>query len=171
LATNAEVIRTIKDHRIFFLTKDEIYANLNGLQVLRTATDEVVWKYTDTNHLTQAPIFTKDKIFLRNGDSFSGTAYALDRMSGVLLWSIPDIIGNLAYSPERTLVYALRKNGDLLAIDVNTGKESVVARFSPGPFIFFDGVDTCSYQLAYDEQEHILIVYLGDSKQMFAFKR
>lgn len=169
LDRNAEVIRRMKDHRIFFSTKDETYVNLNGLQVFRTGTAEVLWKYTDTNYLTQAPLFREDKIFLRNGANFSGTAYALDPTSGALLWNVQNIIGNLAYSPDKKIIYALHEDGNLVAIDENTGKESVIAEFSSGPFIFFDGVDTCAYQLAYDDEEHLLMVYLGDSRQLFAF--
>jgi outer membrane protein assembly factor BamB len=120
--------------------------------------------------LRQAPVFTEDKIFLRNGADFSGTAYALDRTSGELLWEIPNIIGNVAYSPDQQLVYALREDGDLLRIDENTGNTSAIASFSPGPFIFFDGINPCAYQLAYNEGEHTLVVYLGDSRQLFTFK-
>lgn len=35
---------------------------------------------------------------------------------------------------------------------------------------FHDGVDDCDYQLAYDPLEHMLITYLGDSRQLFAFR-
>jgi hypothetical protein len=87
-----------------------------------------------------------------------------------VLWEVSNIIGNLAYSPDRQLVYALHEDGDLVAIDVNTGEETVIATFSPGPFIFHDGIDPCAYQLAYDADERILVVYLGDSRQLFAFK-
>ena len=116
------------------------------------------------------PIFTEDKLFLRNGADFSGTAYALDPTTGELLWEIPNIVGNLIYSPDKHLIYALHKDGNLLAVDENNGKETVIATFSPSPFIFLDGTDPGAYQLAYDADERILVVYLGDSRQLFAFK-
>jgi outer membrane protein assembly factor BamB len=115
-----------------------------------------------------APLFTDDKIFVRN--FFSKTAYTLDRNTGTLLWEIPKVLGNFAYSPNKQVVYALRENGDLLAIDENSGEESLIAEFSPGPFVYSDGVDDSGYQLSYDYQEHILVVYTGDSRQLFAFK-
>jgi hypothetical protein len=64
----------------------------------------------------------------------------------------------------------LREDGELLAIDENSGKESVIAKFSPAPFVYSDGVNDCGYQLSYDEKEHILVVYTGDSRQLFAFR-
>jgi hypothetical protein len=170
LDTNAEVISKIKGNRIFLSTKDETYVNLKGLQVLKTGTNQVLWEYIDMQHLTQAPLFTKDKIFLRNGDNFSGTAYALDRISGKLLWKVSNIIGNLIYSPDKQLVYALHEGGDLLAVDENTGKETKVIEFSPAPFNPFDGVETSAYQLAYDMEKQLVFVYLGDSRQLFGFK-
>jgi hypothetical protein len=63
----------------------------------------------------------------------------------------------------------LRAEGSLLAIDETTGEETVIATFSSGPFSFFDGVENCAYQLSYNNEEHILNVYLGDSRQLFAF--
>jgi outer membrane protein assembly factor BamB len=172
LDTDAKLIERVKEgHSTTFLsTPDETFVNLNGLRVLKTTTNEVLWEHIDMRDLLQIPIFTKDKVFLRNGANFSGTAYALDRANGELLWEIPDIVGNLAYSSAQNLVYALRKDGNLLAIDENTGKEIVIATFSQNPFLFFDGVDNCAYQLAYDDEENYLIVYLGDSRQLFAFQ-
>jgi outer membrane protein assembly factor BamB len=172
LDTNGKVTKKMREgeHRIFLSTSAATYVNLNGVRVLKTGTNEVLWEHLDIHHLRQVPIFTEDKLFLRNGDNFSGTAYALNRADGELLWEIPNIVGNLAYSPKKHIIYALLENGDLLTIDENTGKETVIAKFPPSPFLFFDGVDACAYQLAYDDEENYLIVYLGDSRQLFAFQ-
>ena len=107
---------------------------------------------------------------MRNNYDSWGSAYALDRATGKLLWKTEDILGNLAYSPEKQLVYALRNDGNLLAIDEKDGKESIVARFAPVPFIFNIDGSAQAYQLAYDQEEHILMVSLGDSHQLFAFE-
>lgn len=172
LDTDARLINKVKEGQkiVFLSTRDETYVSLNGLQALKTGTNEVLWEHIDMQRLRQAPIFAEDKLFLRNGVDILGTAYALDHTNGTVLWEVSDIIGNLAYSPDGQLVYALHEDGDLVAIDVNTGKETVIATFSPGPFIFHDGIDPCAYQLAYDADERILVVYLGDGRQLFAFK-
>lgn len=171
LDTNGKVVKTLKGNRTFVLMNDDAYVNLNGLKRIRaTDPNQVVWEYIDTQRLRQAPLFTKDKIFLRNGDGFSGTAYALDRNNGTLLWSITNVIGNLVHSPQDQLVYALQEDGALLAIDENSGSKKEIVRFSNGSFSTFDGIDTSGYQLAYDNENHILTVYLGDSRQLFAFQ-
>lgn len=172
LDTNAELLDQVKvgTERIFISTQDATYVDLNGLQVRKPGTDEVVWEHIDTNLLTQIPLFTNSKIVVRNGNNLSGTAYALDRENGKLLWETSDILGNLVYSPEKRQIYALQENGDLLAINESNGETSVIATFSPNAFTSFDGVDTCTYQLSYDAEKKLLIVYLGDSKQLFAFQ-
>ncbi len=172
LDATGDVINNIRDgeHRMFLSTTSETYVNLNGLQVYKTGTNQELWEHVDTQDLRQAPIFATDEIFLRNGADFSGTAYALDRKDGKLLWETPNIVGNLVYLPDKQLVYALRENGDLLAINPRTGEANTLATFSNSPFIFFDGIDPCAYQLAYDAEKHVLVVYLGDSRQLFAFK-
>lgn len=167
LSANGEVVRTISDESIFISKRDEISIDFDGLQSNKANTDDVLWKYMDTK-INPAPLFTDDKIFVRR--NFSEIAYALDRNTGMLLWEIPKVLSNFAYSPNKQVVYALRENGELLAIDENSGNESVIAKFSPAPFVYFDGVNNCSYQLSYDEQEQILVVYTGDSRQLFAFR-
>jgi hypothetical protein len=167
LSADGKVVRTIKGESVFVSQRDEIVIDLDGLQSNKANTDDVLWKYEDTR-INSAPLFTDDKIFVLK--DFSKTEYALDRNIGALLWEIPKILGNFAYSSNKQVVYALREDGELLAIDENSGKESVIAKFSPAPFLYSDGVDDAGYQLSYDEKEHILVVYTGDSRQLFAFR-
>jgi outer membrane protein assembly factor BamB len=98
--------------------------------------------------------------------------YALDRETGELLWQISNIVygSNVAYSPKIQVVYALRDNGDLLAINENTGESSTAAKFSSVPFLFNISENGESYELAYDQEQDILLVALGDSHQLYAFR-
>jgi len=167
LSIDGEVVRTVNGESLFVSQRDEILIDLDGLQSNKPNSNDLLWKYEDTR-INSAPLFTDNKIFVRR--RFSKTEYALDRDIGALLWEIPKVLGNFAYSPNKQVVYALRENGDLLAIDEDNGEESVIARFSPAPFLYSDGVDDAGYQLSYDEKEHILVVYTGDSRQLFAFR-
>jgi outer membrane protein assembly factor BamB len=167
LDTAGKVVRFVDGESIFISQRDEILVDYHGLQSSQTPSGEVLWKYEDVR-VNSAPLFTEDKIFVRG--KFSKIVYALDRDTGTLLWKIPKILGNFAYSPDKQVVYALRENGELLSIDENSGKESLIAKFSPAPFLYSDGVSDCGYQLSYDQQEHILVVYTGDSRQLFAFR-
>lgn len=167
LNADGEVVRTIKGDSVFVSQRDEILIDFDGLQSNKPNSNDILWKYEDTR-INSAPLFTDGKIFVLK--SFSKTEYALDRNTGKLLWEIPKVLGNFAYSPNRHVVYTLRENGELLAIDENSGKESVIAKFSPAPFLYSDGVVDSGYQLSYDEKENILVVYIGDSRQLFAFR-
>jgi hypothetical protein len=160
-----KIIRVVDGKSIFFSQQDEILIDYYGLQSIRPRSSEALWKHEDA-HVNSAPLFTEDKIFVHG--AFSRIAYALDRNKGTLLWEIPKILGNFAYSPGKHVVYALRESGELLSIDENSGKETTIARFSPAPFLYSDGVNDSGYQLSYDQQERILVVYTGDSRQLFA---
>jgi len=166
-ATDGEVLRTIYEQSVFVSQRDEILIDFDGLYSMKANTDQMLWKHEDTK-IEPAPLFTDNKIFVLR--KFSETAYTLDRNTGALLWEIPKVLGNFAYSSSKHVVYALRENGELLAIDEDSGKEVVVAKFSPAPFIYSDGIHDFGYQLSYDEEENILIVSTGDSSQLFAFQ-
>jgi hypothetical protein len=129
-----------------FITPDVIYVSGPGLKAIKTNTNEVLWHH-DTGS-SNMPIFTQDKILCRN-ERNSGMVYALDRATGELLWQISDIVysSSIAHSPEKQLVYALRNNGDLLAINENTGEASIAAKFSSTPFLFIVAGTAQAYEL------------------------
>ncbi len=165
--TEGNLVKKVADGEIFASMPDQTYKNLTGLNAFTTGTNNRLWEYSDFIDLV--PLFTQDKIFLRNGVT-GGEVKAFDRKTGKLLWSTADIIiSNIAYSPEKKLVYGLRQDGDLVGINDISGREYVIVKFSSVPFIV-DGSEANTYQIAYDEQEHIIVVSLGDSSQLFAFK-
>ena len=162
---DGEVVQTVDGESVLVSKQDEVVID-DGLQPQKTGAKGVLWKYKNVI-IYSAPLFTKNKIFVNN--DFTKNEFALDRNTGTLLWEIPKILGNFAYSSNRKVVYALRENGELLSIDEDSGKEMVIAKFSAAPFVYTDGVDDCGYYLSYDEKEHMLFVYIGDSRQLFAF--
>lgn len=168
LDADGRLIKKENGRRIFFTTPEEIFVNLNGIKVYQPGSNDLLWEYIDFG-LVQLPVLVPDKLFLRT-EFAPGDAYALDRKTGKLLWTAHGIISNVVYSPGKQVVYALRENGDLLAISEGNGEESVIARFTPSPFLYFDVNEDCGYQLAYDEEKHILMIYTGDSRQLFAIK-
>jgi outer membrane protein assembly factor BamB len=168
--TDGNVVRIMDDTEAFLTTPEVTYLSENGIRAIRTDTNDVLWHHQDPI-LELVPVFTKDKILCRN-EGNSGTVYALDRISGELLWQVNDIVysSSIAHSLKKELVYALRNNGDLLAINENTGETSIAARFSSTPFLFIVSGTGQAYELAYDEEKHILLVSLGDGHQLFAFR-
>ena len=167
--TDGKVLKKINNTDAVLITPDVTYVSVTGLQAVKTDTSEVLWEHLDTGLYMH--ILTQDKIFSRS-ESNSGMVYALDRETGELLWQVSDIVysSNIAHSPEKQIVYALRKNGDLLAVDENTGAVSIAAKFSSTPFLFIVAGTAQAYELAYDQDAHILLVSLGDGHQLFAFR-
>jgi outer membrane protein assembly factor BamB len=168
LDMDGNVLKTLRNQQaILISTSDETYVSLTGIRAINTNTGDIIWDYID-HGLGFVPFFTQDKVFLRDGDFF-GTAYALERETGKLLWEVDKIVGNIAYSPDKQRVYALSEDGSLLAIDENSGHENAIARFSNTPFLFIKDGEAQAYQLAFDKEEKVLIVALGDGNQLFAF--
>ena len=168
--TNGNILKVINNTHAFLTTPEVTFFSGTGIRAERTDTGDVLWDYIDTS-FTLTPIFTQDKIFCHS-QSYSETAYALDRNTGKVLWRVQDLVdgSSLAYSPEKRRVYALRKDGALLAIDEDTGEINIAAKFSSPLFLpIIDGTAE-AYELAYDQQQNILLVSLGDGHQLFAFK-
>ena len=168
--TDGNVLKVINNTYAFITTPGVTYSSETGIRAVRTDTSEVLWDHVDTG-ITLTPIFTRQKIFSRS-NSYSGTVYALDRNTGKLLGQIHNIVysSNLAYSPEKQKVYALRNDGALLAIDENTFEVNIAARFSSPLFLSIIDGTAEAYEFAYDQDQHILLVLFGDSHQLFAFK-
>ena len=164
-------IKKISGDKVFISTSEGTFAESNGIQLLETNSGEVIWKYNNLHDvLEMAPLFIDTKILVRTGQE-SGSIYALDRKNGVFLWKTDNnIISNVVYSPSKKKIYALTRDGKLLAIDENDGKADTIAEFSSVPFVLNGEANVGSYQLAYDLNENILFVSLGDSSQLFAFK-
>jgi outer membrane protein assembly factor BamB len=168
--TDGNALKVISDTQAFLMTPEVSYNSGTGIQAVQTDTNKVLWDHLDAG-VAFIPIFTQDKIFC-SSESDSGIAYALDRETGNLLWQVNDIVydSTIAYSQEKQLVYVLRNNGDLLAIDENTGKINIVAIFSSAPFLLNIDGTVQAYRLTYDYEQHVLLVSLGDSHQLFAFR-
>ena len=168
--TNGNILKVINDTHAFLTTPEVTFFSGTGIRAERTDTGDVLWDHIDTS-FTFTPIFTQDKIFCHS-QSYSETAYALDRNTGKVLWRVQDLVdgSSLAYSPEKRRVYALRKDGALLAIDEDTGEINIAAKFSSPLFLpIIDGTAE-AYELAYDQEQHILLVSFGDGHQLFAFR-
>jgi outer membrane protein assembly factor BamB len=156
---------------IFTSTSEGIFMEANGIQLLKNNSKEMIWQYDNLDDvLEMSPLFIDTKILVRTGQE-SGSIYALDRTNGEFLWKTEDsIVSNVVYSPSTGIFYALTRNGELLTINEDNGQTDVVAKFSSVPFVLNGEANVGSYQLAYDLNENILFVSLGDSRQLFVFK-
>jgi len=123
-----------------------------------------------TPYLT--PIYTIDAIYYRENISMhKGEVCAVDISTGSLRWkSDLVIISNVVASKDA--IFVLVEEGGLLAINPSNGDvipEKSVS-FENKPFIPSSARSTSgNFFLAYDAHNKIILVYLGDSRQLFAF--
>jgi outer membrane protein assembly factor BamB len=154
----------------YISTHNETFIRLNGLISTETDTSKVKWEFREMDNLFDfMPVFSDDKIFVRTGLQL-GSVYALDRKSGNLLWKTSGVISNVVYSVRQHSIYALTEDGNLVAFDDETGNKHIIASFTSVPFFLIGDEGGGSYHVAFDEEEYILFVYTGDSKQLFAFQ-
>lgn len=154
---------------IYITTPDETF--MPQIQAIETGTEKVIWQRFDLDReLFLPPIFLEDRILVRTGKTL-GSIYTLDRFTGETLWKTDDnIISSIAYSPLTKKVYALTREGQLLAIDIFSGKQSIITEFSNTPFVLNGEENVGGYEIAFDDSTQNLYVLLGDSRQLFAFK-
>jgi outer membrane protein assembly factor BamB len=116
----------------------------------------------ETIHYHQSE-FVKDNITVFR--STRNEVFALNPLTGAILWDAgkQDIISNFAITDEA--IYFLTSDAILHALSVETGEELDELIFEPGQL---------STRLPYRHhvvaQDNIVIVYFGDSLQMFAFR-
>lgn len=121
----------------------------------------------------QTPVYLKDIILYRSNPSLiKGEVCALDYFSGETQWKTNlGVISNIVAKEDA--IFVLVESGDLLALNPSTGKVISELRisFDGSPFTLYgDRTTSGGYFLAYEAKQNILIVYLGDSRQIYAFE-
>jgi outer membrane protein assembly factor BamB len=124
-----------------------------------------------TPYLT--PIYTVDTIYYRENISMhTGEVCAVDISTGKLRWkSNWVVISNVVVSKDA--IFVLVEDGYLLALDPTNGDEisELSISIENKPFIPSSAHTTSgNFFLAYDAHNKIIVTYLGDSRQLFAFQ-
>ena len=168
-------------HLIVYDNNLNIYLSPDKHRVLKTSDGKEIFlskspPYFDSGvcgYIYQTPIYTDNKIYFRTERGLEkGEICAVDMSTGQLLWrSDLGVISNVVVSDKA--LFVLVESGDLLALNPITGQEIPALRISfyNKPFILYSTRTSAGgYYLAYDNENHILFVALGDSRQLFAFK-
>jgi outer membrane protein assembly factor BamB len=140
----------------------------NRYYVLNPANGNILKKLEGSYSIAQEPSL-ENIAYLKQG---SGDVLAVDKTNDQELWRVQaNAISNLAVT--QAFIYALARDGNLLKIDHRTGLIENMVIFSPSPFMLHsngEGGFTIPYYVAVESDVGILFVYLGDSRQLFAFK-
>lgn len=165
--------------------KDQLHAYLapDRHRILRTSDGKTIFAilpkqppFFDSRvcgEIHDTPIYTSDTVYYRTGylSSVVGKVCAVDLSTGELRWkSDLNVISNIVV--KENAVFVLVEKGDLLALNPVSGEEisTLKISFDNKPFVIQTpqgGV--FPYFVAYDDEKDILSVYLGDSRQLFAF--
>ena len=122
----------------------------------------------------QSPIYFNDSIVFYTKNVLDEQICSIDSTTGNLNWKQEyNIISNVIVTDIG--VVFLVKEGSILSLDLKSGSENELTKitFSDLPFILsstHDQIQVGNYTVAYDNENHYLIVYLGDSRQLFAFR-
>lgn len=163
-----EIVEEQKGEEIIFSTDTNSYVRSFGIESRSKDLGRLFWHMQLPSDIRLAPIFTEDSILLRTGRT-RGSIIRVDQKTGEIVWETNDyIISNIAYSSDLNALFALTNEDELVTIQYPTGKQSILANFSPN----FPGEDEPweQFEIAFDEESKILSVLLGDSKQLFILR-
>lgn len=121
----------------------------------------------------QTPVYVENTIYYRsNRSQLIGRVCAVDIITGNLIWSSGnDVISNVVIGDD--VAFVLVENGELKALNLLSGepKNNIGVFFDTSPFSLYDAHSgSGSFFLAYDNENSVLLIYLGDSRQLFAFQ-
>jgi outer membrane protein assembly factor BamB len=156
-----------KENFVWFIHDGIQYEHKSGeatFQAVDTDTGTINWQSGANYAVSQPPMISHNVIVARAGEAkFLGLAFGVDATTGRTLWEYQKIIGNVAV--DGNVAYFLTQEVQLWAVDIRTGDRLGVVRFSPDAYP--DSVNN-PYHVA--ASNGIVVVYLGEGQQMFAFR-
>ena len=160
-----QIIKTTFD---FFIEDGIIYTTAPFMTAKHENSDNIIWQTDLGNPVAINPVLTDNFIILKTqfGGWPIGQGHILDRQTGVILWETePDsVISNLAISDE--IVYYLTENAKLHAVDIYTGDKLDAVSFESK----ITEADLVNRNFMVAADEGIVVIYMGDSQQMFSLK-
>ena len=135
--------------------------DLFTLQAINSNTKSIEWETSLNNdYISFAPSFEEHGIIVQTGlDSI----FSLNPSTGEILWGHENVISNTA--TDGTNVYFLTDEAKLLAIDIETGVISGEVQFLPKSIAHIQ-----NRVFRVTASEDYLVVYFGDSNELFAFQ-
>lgn len=151
-----------RDNRLY--TRD----TARSLRVADVATNERLWgREFPLDCLYQPPYAAGEVMLVRTGDGRqSGLLYGLDLGDGAVLWQYElarTVTSNVATSDGTA--YFLNARAELVAMDAATGVVREGVQFVPAAL---SDAANRSFQVA--AAGNLVLVYFGDSRQLFAFR-
>lgn len=175
----AESGQILNKTRLELLASQDEQANylleFDGLRAVDSNTGETLWFYEGSVY--PPPQFMEEIIMAGGGQrNLLGSALALDRRSGDLLWKYENVVSNIAVS--NSTIFFLKMDGNavwdgkyisdvqLLAVDMKTGTLIASMQFTPPSLSF----GSRSFQYNVVVHDDVVLVHLADGRQLIALR-
>lgn len=99
------------------IESDAIYVSYNGVSRINRATMEVDWQVLAGVH-TFEPVVSRDRVLVGS----AGGIYALDRVSGAIVWHFPSESPLFSPAVSEGIAFVGGQDGSLRALEVGTGR-------------------------------------------------
>jgi outer membrane protein assembly factor BamB len=167
-AETGDLLKAIEKPRLIWFINDGVtYERQKSFpfQAINRKTNEIIWQSIDAYYPSQPPTLTNKFIVARSGSTgFLGIAFAIDRVTGELIWEFNDVLSNVAVSDDTA--FFLTSDVQLIAVDIETGEK--VGQVSFGSNREPDHRSHIHYFVA--ASNGIVLVYFGESQQLFSFR-
>jgi outer membrane protein assembly factor BamB len=145
------------------LTHD-YWTDTEMLWAINNETKEEQWKVAIDNRVQYQPLLVDTKLIFASG--IFSDLIGIDNISGHQIWKYEaQIVSDL--TAKSGIVYAIRKDAEIVAIDSSTGKE--VGHIGVEPRVTETSTRSNAYLIAVSED--MLFVYYGDSQELIAFSK
>ncbi|WP_420641799.1 PQQ-binding-like beta-propeller repeat protein [Candidatus Leptofilum sp.] len=165
-AATGEVINTfaiIEGFTLFSSDEVEVKRIFGAeLQAIDKHTNTVIWEQKLSDIIIQ-PLVLVDGVFFARTGADLGQLVAIDQVTGNILWKQENVASNIAV--ENGTAYFLTEGAQLLVADAKTGEILRKLVFSPAPL-----QDVSNHGFYVAVSDDILVVYFGDSQNLFAFR-
>ncbi|KAA3663141.1 MAG: hypothetical protein DWQ04_11555 [Chloroflexi bacterium] len=134
------------------------------IQAVELSNEAILWQNKINEQIFMAPVFSDQHIILRTDKAqFLGTAIALGKDTGEIIWEYPDVLTNIAV--DNFVAYFLTADMRLVGIDIETGSTLLNIDFEPNEAL--DAVNNVYQITAIND---IIVVYFGGTKQLSAYR-
>jgi outer membrane protein assembly factor BamB len=130
--------------------------------------NSLIWDVLSEKAIVYRPVFSDGLIIVRSG-RYRGTLHVIDSKTGGLLWEKEGVVSDFGINDR--MLFFVTTHGEILAVDVETGETQGRLVLNDAELNDQEGGRSESYSPYFVKAvDDIVIVYLGDTGQLFSFR-
>lgn len=162
-------IQSISEYprEVFLKTSSAEYRDdMNHLVKASADTHEPIWQSPAKGSINGWPVLVDPDIMIVMTGNYLHKLIAIDVTTGQVVWQMPKeaIVSNFVIADD--IIYSIEAHATLSARELSTGRIIGQIKFSGGDLDVNHGL---AYTVIVDDA--VLLIYLGDSQDLFAFNR